>query len=201
MKKYILLSVIFASAVVMFSSCKFTSSTIKTNSKISDVAVKPYMADLSIAEDITIYEYVEDYSNFTKKQLKALRVADEKELVGRAVFSLLKEKKGDVLVSPQYQIKRDETIAMGMKRSPIKITMTITGHIGKYSNFRPVPEISDFELNKLDSETSYVVVEKDNEGKAVGYKVVSNFKKPTLDINLDDYSQLDKIVVGKKGRK
>lgn len=187
-----ILSIVLAASLVWMSSCSSSYSTALT--RTTEPAEKPLMADLEVGSKKVTATYTETKSEIGKR-LWMRNISNsgrnEQRMKELAVYKALEESNADVLVSPSY--KMTTKIINSSNQS---VTVVVSGYPGKYTNFRPVPEITGFEVQELKGEPPYIIINKDNEGKSVTYQVVSDFRNNTLDFDLDGAS-VDKVVIGK----
>lgn len=116
----ILLSLVFASAVLVSCSSVQRASSAKTMDIYGPGVIHlPVVADLVVNENKTTGTKVGNTSQ-SINQLKA-----------EAVNAALKPLNGDVLVEPNFQI---ETVGS-------RVTVTVTGRVAFYKNFRQMQEL------------------------------------------------------------
>lgn len=184
MKKTIFSLVAVVAVLLVATSCSYrmVDRTTRTLEPYSE----PMMADLEVSQTKVTGTF-----SIMKKELGRLRwrTASMKTNTYKlnAVYDALQSVKADVLLFPQYEVVRVEGMGDG-------IMVTVTGYPGVYKNFRPVPKAIKVNLTEMKPETPYLIETKDEDGKTVGYKVVTNYKNNSLDLN--DVT-LDKVVVTK----
>lgn len=182
---------LFAIVAVLLVATSCSYRMVERTGRTQEPYSEPMMADLEVSQDKVTGTF-----SISKKELGGLRwrTASMKTNTYKlnAVYNALQSVKADVLLFPQYEIVRVEGMGDG-------ITVTVTGYPGVYKNFRPVPKAIKVDLTEMKPETPYLIETKDEDGKTVGYKVVTNYKNNSLDLN--DVT-LDKVVVtrNKKSR-
>lgn len=122
MKKSILYGVV-AAAALSFSSCStisHTATTMAVDASLTDVTT----ADLQVSDQVISYTFTPSavYRRAGEKSVKAAAVAKALEANGG----------GDVLVAPQFEVKKYRGLFS------TKITsVTVKGHPATYKNFHP----------------------------------------------------------------
>lgn len=122
MKKSILYGVV-AAAALSFSSCStisHTATTMAVDTSLTDVTT----ADLQVSDQVISYTFTPSavYRRAGEKSVKAAAVAKALEANGG----------GDVLVAPQFEVKKYRGLFS------TKITsVTVKGHPATYKNFHP----------------------------------------------------------------
>lgn len=182
---------LFAIVAVLLVATSCSYRMVERTGRTLEPYSEPMMADLEVSQTKVTGSF-----EISKKELGGLRWRTASMKVNtyklNAVYAALQSVKADVLLFPQYEIVRVEGMGDG-------ITVTVTGYPGVYKNFRPVPKAVKVNLTEMKPETPYLIETKDEDGKTVGYKVVTNYKNNNLDLN--DVA-LDKVVVtrNKKSR-
>lgn len=117
MKKYLLV----AAAAIALTSCTTVSHTAKTED------VETHVYNLTVADMDVSKDKVSKTTSWNWTPLSTVSVEAQKE---KATAELLEEKKADVLVEPQYIVKRRGLFRGG--------EVTVTGYPATYRNFRPM---------------------------------------------------------------
>ena len=188
MKKTIFSLIAVAAILLIATSCSYRM--VERTGRTLDPYFEPMMADLEVSQTKVTGTY-----SATKKEFGRIRWRLEStkgDIYRRnAVYDALQTVKADVLLFPQYEYVKVEGAGAG-------IMITVTGYPGVYKNFRPIPKAIKVQLTEMKPETPYLIETKDEDGKTVGYKVVTNYKGNNLDLN--DVT-LDKVVVTRNGKK
>lgn len=184
MKKNKFSFIAIVAVLLVATSCSYRM--VDRTTRTLEPYFEPMMADLEVSQTKVTGTF-----SIMKKELGRLRwrTASMKTNTYKlnAVYDALQSVKADVLLFPQYEVVRVEGMGDG-------IMVTVTGYPGVYKNFRPVPKAIKVDLTEMKPETPYLIETKDEDGKTVGYKVVTNYKNNNLDLN--DVT-LDKVVVTK----
>lgn len=125
-----------------FCSC----STITHTAEVASVNVEIYnltVADLNVSEEKESVSTEWEWSPFSSKSLK--------EQKDQAAYELLDKTKSDVLVEPQYIVKRRGLFRGG--------TLTVTGYPAKYSNFRNMSKEDAEKIGIINGNVSTVLVD------------------------------------------
>ncbi|MDO5395691.1 MAG: hypothetical protein Q4F07_06985 [Bacteroidales bacterium] len=117
MKKYLLV----AATAIALTSCTTVSHTAKTED------VETHVYNLTVADMDVSKDKVSKTTSWNWTPLSTVSVEAQKE---KATAELLQEKKADVLVEPQYTVKRRGLFRGG--------EVTVTGYPATYRNFRPM---------------------------------------------------------------
>lgn len=184
MKRTIFSLVAVVAVLLVATSCSYRM--VDRTGRTLEPYSEPMMADLEVSQTKVTGTF-----SVMKKELGCLRWRTASMKINtyklNAVYDALQSVKADVLLFPQYEVVQVEGMGDG-------IMVTVTGYPGVYKNFRPVPKAIKVNLTEMKPETPYLIETKDEDGKTVGYKVVTNYKSNSLDLN--DVT-LDKVVVTK----
>lgn len=181
---------LFAIVAVLLIATSCSYRMVERTGRTLEPYSEPMMADLEVSQTKVTGTF-----SVMKRELGRLRwnMASTRTNIYKlnAVYDALQSVKADVLLFPQYEYVKVEGAGSG-------IMVTVTGYPGVYRNFRPVPKAIKVNLTEMKPETPYLIETKDENGKTVGYKVVTNYKNNSLDLN--DVT-LDKVVVTKNSKK